>query len=345
MKYINLGNSDLKVSKICLGTMTYGEQNSQKDAFEQMDYALDQGVNFFDTAELYSVPARGETQGSTEKIIGNYLTERKNRDKIKLATKVTGPGMNWIRDGKGYNGQVIREALEGSLRRLKTDYVDLYQLHWPNRPTYQFTQYFTEAQNFDETHVEDNLNEIIITVNELIKEGKIKHYGISNETAWGTMKYLDIARRTGQRKPISIQNEYSLLCRKFEPDLAEVAMAEKIDLLAWSPLSTGLLSGKYLNNEYPEGARLSEFQGTRWRQTKNAESAITEYLQIANKYNLNLSQMAIAFTLLRPFRAIPIIGATKMEQLKDNIEAINLKLEEETIKEINEVRKKYPIVF
>ena len=345
MEFIKLGNSDLEVSKLCLGTMTFGEQNSQEDGFEQMDYALEQGINFFDTAELYSIPARAETQGSTEKILGNYFEERKNREQVILASKVTGPGMKWIRDGKGYNGKTIREALDASLKRLKTDYIDLYQLHWPMRPTYQFTEYFSPQRKFNKEETEAHITENIQTLSDLIKEGKIKHYGLSNETAWGSMKYLEIAKNSGLPAPISIQNEYSLLCRKFEPELAEVSMAENLALLAWSPLSGGLLSGKYLHGNYPKGARLSSFIGHRWRQKENTEAALEAYKQVAEKHKTSLAKLAIAFTAHRPFTSIPILGATKMTQLKENIDAFKLKLSEEILNDINEVRKKFPIVY
>ncbi|BDD07212.1 aldo/keto reductase [Aureibacter tunicatorum] len=345
MEYCNLGKTNLNVSKICLGTMTFGEQNTLEDGFEQMDYAQEQGINFFDTAELYAVPPKPETQGKTEEIIGEYFSQRNCRDKIILATKVTGPTVDWIRDGKPYDKKAILSAVEGSLKRLKTDYIDLYQLHWPTRHVYQFTNFFKEQVNFDTNQVSDHILEVIQTMEELIAQGKIRHYGLSNETAWGTMKYLQIAEKNNLKSPVSIQNEYSLLCRKFEPDLSEVCAAESVDLLAWSPLATGLLSGKYKNGKYPKGSRLDISQGARWRQTDNCESAIIAYEKVAEKHNLNFAQMSIAFTLQRPFKTVSIIGATTMDQLKSNIDAINLKLSDDVMNDLSEVRKKYPIVF
>ena len=258
MQYKKLGRTDLDISLIGLGTMTWGFQNTQDDGFEQMDYALERGINFFDTAEMYAIPPTSETFGTTETIIGNWFASRANRDKVILASKITGPGSAWIRDGHNrIDEKNIKLAIESSLKRLKTDYIDLYQLHWPNRGSYHFGKSWNFAPHFDAQAEEDNFLEVLHTMQTLIKAGKIRHIGIANETAWGMTKWLQLAETHNLPRMASIQNEYSLLCRYFEPDLSEIALHEDCGLLAWSPLSRGALSGKYLNGARPEGSRLT----------------------------------------------------------------------------------------
>lgn len=247
MEYRTLGRTKLEVSLIGLGTMTWGLQNTQAQGFEQMDYALEQGINFFDTAEMYAIPPSAATFGTTESIIGNWFASRLKRDKVILASKIAGPGLPWIRGGDDViNKKNILIALEASLKRLQTDYIDLYQLHWPNRHFYHFGKTWDFSPKFDRQAIEDNFLDVLETMQALVKEGKIRHIGLSNESAWGLMKWLQLAEKNGLPRMASIQNEYSLLCRHFEPDLNEVAIQEECSLLAWSPLARGMMSGKYL---------------------------------------------------------------------------------------------------
>ncbi|MCB1174992.1 MAG: aldo/keto reductase [Leptospiraceae bacterium] len=347
MEYVNLGPTDLKVSKICLGTMTWGLQNSEADGHAQMDYALEQGVNFFDTAEMYAVPPSAETYGKTETIIGTWFQKRQNRDKVILASKIIGPGPRWVRGGKALiDPDNIKSALTDSLKRLQTDYIDLYQLHWPNRGSYHFGQhwhYNPDPANTDA--ILDNLAAVLHCLQDQIKAGKIRHIGISNETSWGTMQYLRLAAEQGLPRMVSIQNEYSLLNRLFEPDLAEVALREKIGLLAWSPLATGMLSGKYAAGQMPAGARWNLLKKFNQRDTPAAHAAVDAYAALARQHGLDPAQMALAFVNDRPFVTANIIGATSLEQLKSNIDSIQLKLGADVLKEINAIRRQYPIPF
>ena len=342
MKYTTLPNTDVKVSKICLGTMTWGKQNTEADGHEQMDYALEQGVNFFDTAELYAVPADAETYGKTEEIIGTWFKKTGNRDKVVLASKIAGAGeyTAHIRSN-GFAKEAIIEAVEGSLRRLQTDYIDLYQLHWPERGVncfgvrdYPFATSREEAEN----HLE-----ILETLNSLIKQGKIKHVGLSNETPWGTMKYLQTAEQHNLPRMSTIQNSYSLIHRGYEVGLSEVSMRENIGLLAYSPLAQGVLSGKYLNGNQPEGARGTLFP--RFIARYNGEGsikAVVEYQKIAEKHGLSLTELSLAFINQLPFVTSNIIGATKMSQLKENIGSINIDLSKEILDEIEVVHQAIP---
>lgn len=339
MKYNNIGS--LKVSKICLGTMTFGEQNTEKEGFEQLDYALDNGVNFIDTAEMYSVPARAETYGDTEKIIGNWLAERKNRADFVLASKAAGPATwnSYIRDTPNYTKEQLSTALENSLSRLKTDYIDLYQLHWPERKTNYFGAL---AYHHDESDAwEDNVSNVITTLNDFIKDGKIKHYGISNETAWGAMHFVRTAEKLGLEPPVSIQNPYSLLNRTHEIALAEISMREKMPLLAYSPLAFGLLTGKYINNT-PEDGRLTLFPRMARYSSEQSHAATLKYHEIAKKHGISLTGMALSFINSRQFVATNIIGATNVMQLQENINSINLELPTEIIEEINAVQAVIP---
>jgi aryl-alcohol dehydrogenase-like predicted oxidoreductase len=347
MKYNVLGNTDLKVSSICLGTMTWGVQNTEDEGHEQMDFALSQGVNFFDTAEMYAIPPTEETYGKTEEIIGTWFAKRKNRDQVILATKVAGPGLPWVREGKArIDRDNITMAVEGSLKRLQTDYIDLYQFHWPNRSHYHFGRHW-DFRPWETDPDEDNdlFVEGLETCAELIKQGKIRHVGLSNETAWGTMRYVQLAKEKNLPKVVSIQNEYSLTCRIFEPDLSEVAMHEKVGLLAYSPLVAGAISGKYLNGQMPKGSRRSLLSAPPHRDTPTTNEAISAYIEIANTYDLDVCQMALAFVNSKPFVTSNIIGATTMNQLKMNINSINISLGESVLNDIDKIFKKYPLPY
>jgi aryl-alcohol dehydrogenase-like predicted oxidoreductase len=346
MQYRPLGRTGLNVSVICLGTMTWGRQNTESDGHAQMDYALTRGINFFDTAEMYAVPPNAETYGKTESIIGTWFKSRKNRDKIILASKVAGGGLPWVRGGKAViDRKNILEAIEGSLKRLQTDYIDLYQLHWPNRSDYHFGNYFGYESEREFSKVRDNFTEVLETLNELVKAGKIRHAGLSNETAWGTMEYLRIARDKNLPRMASIQNEYSLLCRLFEPELQEIAVAEDIGLLAWSPLATGMLSGKYLNGARPAGTRWTLLGAKVARDTPAAQNAVKAYMDTAKKHGLDVTQMALAFVNSRPFVTANIIGATSMDQLKSNIDSIDINLSPDVLRDIDSVRRQYPVPY
>jgi len=346
VEYRKLGRTNLEVSLIGLGTMTWGLQNTQTQGFEQMDYALDHGVNFFDTAEMYAIPPSAKTFGTTETIIGNWFASRLNRDKVILASKIAGPEMLWVRDGTNYiDKKNITLALEGSLKRLQTDYIDLYQLHWPNRGSYHFGKVWGFNAKFDVQAEQDNFLEVLETLNTFIEEGKIRHIGLSNETAWGLSKWLQLAEQNNLPRMASIQNEYSVLCRHFEPDLSEIAIHEDCGLLAWSPLARGMISGKYLNGAKPEGARLTIETRPEHRIHPNTDAAIVKYIELAKNYDLDVTQMALAFVNARPFVTSTLIGATKMSQLKSNIASIDVKLSAEVREEIEKIRRDYPMPF
>ena len=346
MDYRKLGRTDLDISVIGLGTMTWGFQNTQDEAFEQMDFALEQGINFFDTAEMYAIPPSEKTYGSTETIIGNWLASRSNREKVILATKISGPGQAWIREGENYiDRKNILQAVEGSLQRLQTDYIDLYQLHWPNRGSYHFGKVWGFSPNFDVQAELENFFEVLHTFDELIQAGKIRHVGLANETAWGLSKWLELSEQNNLPRMASIQNEYSLLCRHFEPDLAEIAIHEDCGLLAWSPLCRGMISGKYLNGARPPGARITIETRVEHRVLPKTDEAIQAYIEIAKKYQLDVCQMALAFVREQAFVSSVLIGATKMEQLKSNIASISLKLSDEIYEDIDRVRRDFPILY
>ena len=321
--------------------MTWGEQNSQEEGFEQMDYALEQGVNFWDTAEIYSIPPKQETFGDTEVIIGNWFEKTGKRDKVILASKVCGPMREYVRGGGNQFGtKNITEALEGSLKRLKTDYIDLYQLHWPERKTNFFGKLGYEHDDSNEWTQFENILE---DLKKFQKEGKIRHIGLSNETPWGLSKFLELSKSKNLPRMLSVQNPYNLLNRTYEVGLAEMSVREKAGLLAYSPLACGYLSGKYRNNQMPKGTRI-ERDGDFWsRYNKpNAGKAIDAYYEVAQKYELDLAQMSLKFLEIQPFVTSVIIGATTMEQLKTNIESVNVDLKNEIIKEINDVQTIYP---
>ena len=344
MEKRKLGRTDLEVTSLCLGTMTWGEQNTKAEAYEQLDYATEQGINFIDTAELYPVPARAETQGRTEEIIGDWMADRGNRADIVLATKVIGrSGNTWFRnDGSG--GRLTRpqilEAVDKSLKRLKTDYIDLYQIHWPDRNVTQFganpTIYAYPTQAEDET----SIGETLAVMQELVDAGKVRHIGLSNESGWGTMNYVREANAGTGPRAVSIQNAYSLLNRTFEINLAEIAMREQVGLLAYSSLAQGILTGKYLDGKKPAGARMTLFANFGGRyQTIGAEPATRAYLKIAEQFNVNIAQLALAFVTSRPFTTSTILGATTLEQLKTDIASKDLVITEEMEKAINQVHQ------
>lgn len=347
MEYRRLGRTDLKISAICLGTMTWGRQNSLAEAHEQMDYALDQGVNFWDTAEMYPVAPQAETHGFTEQYIGEWFKVRGKRDQVILATKIAGPGIAWVRDGAPVTFESVAQAIEGSLKRLQTDYIDLYQIHWPNRSGSAFGGHWKLAPEFqDASGHQDEILEILRALDRAVKAGKIRHAGLSNETAWGTTQYLQLAERHGLPRMVSIQNEYSLLDRIFEPDLAELAAYEQIGLLAWSPLAGGMISGKYLDGARPPGARWT-VMGSRYihRDTPQANAAIKAYMKLAVDHGLDVCQMALAFVTGRPFTTANIIGATTLEQLKTDIASAKLKLSETVMQGIDKIRRDYPVPY
>ncbi len=341
MKYTYLPNTDIKVSKICLGTMTYGQQNTEAEAHEQLDYAIDQGINFLDTAEMYSIPGRKETQGSTERYIGSWLKDQKREDLV-VATKITGPMpyFNYIRDNLGFSREVIHSALDQSLKRLQTDYVDLYQLHWPERNVNFFGQ-----RNY--THKEDekwtdNFREVIETLDGLVREGKIRHYGVSNESSWGVMRQLEESKNAGLTRCKTIQNPYSLLNRTFEINLAEVSMRENVGLLAYSPLAFGVLSGKYLGGRLPEKSRIKLFPNYSRYSNPQALALTEKYKEMADRHGMSLTHLSLAFVNQRPFVTSNIIGATTMDQLKENISSIEVTLSEEMLREIDEIQALQP---
>jgi len=340
MQYEKLSNTNIKVSKICLGTMTFGEQNTEAEAHEQLDYALEQGVNFIDTAELYAVPSTEENNGLTEKYIGTWLASKKNRDKVVIGTKVAGPsdGLKYISENLGFSRKRIKEAVNNSLERLQTDYIDLYQLHWPERPMNMFGQ--RGYQKPDKW--QNNLLQILQVLNEVKKEGKIRHYGLSNESPWGAMKFLQTSDLHNLDRMVSIQNPYSLLNRTYEVGLAEVSIRENIGLLAYSPLAFGLLSGKYHKGLDKEADRINKFPQFKRYSSDNCYEATKKYLSIAEKHNLSLTKMALAFINSRSFLTSNIIGATNLTQLAENIDSVNVNLGEETLKEIETVHNQIP---
>lgn len=340
MKYTNLPGTQTKVSKICLGTMTWGEQNTELEGHEQMDYALEKGVNFFDVAELYPVPARAETYGRTEEIIGTWFQKTKNRDKVVLASKIAGGGpyTAHIREG-GFKKNDIANAIEGSLRRLQTDYIDLYQLHWPTRPVNCFGLRSFPHENFQKE--EDNFKEVLEHLNSFVKAGKIRHIGLSNETPWGIMKYMQAAEEHNLPRPLTVQNSYSLLHRSYETGLSEVSLQENIGLLVYSPLAFGVLSGKYLNG-LPKDSRVALFPNYNRYSSPQSEKAVRAYLDVANKHGISLTELSLAFVNQLPFVTSNIIGASKMTQLKENIGSIHIELSEEAIADINAVHALMP---
>lgn len=342
MKYNKLGHTNIEVSQMCLGTMTWGEQNTEKEAFEQLDFAIEAGINFIDVAEMYPVPPRKETYGLTESYVGNWLSKRKDRDNLIIATKISAKAewLPYIRDGQiKLDKKNIVQALDDSLKRLKTDYIDLYQMHWPERDTNFFGRLgYHHAPDKDGIPITETLE----VLGELVQQGKIRSIGISNETPWGLSEYLRIANDKGLPRIVSIQNPYNLLNRTFEIGLSEFAHREQVGLLAYSPLAFGSLSGKYLDNKKPEGARLTLFERFTRYLNPRALEATQSYVKLAKESGLDPSQMALSYVSSRPFLTSNIIGATSMEQLKINIESTNVALTKDIIKEIESIHEKIP---
>ena len=341
MKKRLLRNTDIKVSELCLGTMTFGEQNTPQEAFEIMDYALDNGINFFDTAEMYPIPPKEETHFKTEEIIGNWANFSKKRSDIILATKIIGPSsmMTYIRGGSPHIKSSLREAITGSLKRLRTDYIDLYQIHWPARPTNFFGQLgYTQPNNL----VKDQIEETLFLLEELKKEGLIRSYGVSNETAWGLMKYEQVSLNYSLSGISTIQNPYSLLNRTFEVGMSEVCHRQGIQLLPYSPLGFGVLSGKYLTNTSKPEDRLNRWPDYKRYSNKRAITATKKYLDLANEYNLSLAQLSLQYVTTRPFVVSNIIGATSINQLEENIGSVNVTLSNEIIEKIDLIHQEDP---
>lgn len=341
MDYRQLGKTDIRVSKLALGTMTWGEQNTELDAHQQLDLAWDAGINFVDAAEMYPVPPKAETQGLTEQFLGSWLQKRGLRDKIIIATKVTGPGesFHYLREGPRLSRQHIISAVEGNLQRLQTDYIDLYQLHWPERHTNFFGQLgYQHRVQTDIISIEETLS----ACEELVKSGKVRHIGISNETPWGMHEYLRLSDQQDLTRIQSIQNPYNLLNRTFEVGLAEMSIREQVGLLAYSPLAFGVLSGKYLGGQRPAKGRLTLYERFKRYTSERAEHITEAYVNLARRYDLDPAQMALAFVNERPFVTANIIGATTLEQLRSNIDSANLYLSDEVLAEIEALHLQQP---
>jgi aryl-alcohol dehydrogenase-like predicted oxidoreductase len=342
MEFRELGRTGVKLSRLCLGSMTFGEQNNEAEGHAQMDYALGCGINMFDAAEIYPIPPRPETQGRTEAIIGTWLATRNVRDKVMIATKVAGRGkMVWLREDGSKTRQSpaqIMEAVEASLRRLKTDYIDLYQLHWPDRPMRIF-------EGHDYLHLEGEghpVHEILGALGRLVTDGKVRFVGLSNETPWGVMSFLNASEQHGLPRPVSIQNAYNLVNRSFETGLSEIFYREQVSLLAYSPLGQGYLSGKYENGALPPGSRKTLFDRLGRYEKGNGPRAISNYVALAKRHGLDPAQMAIAFAVSRPFVTSVIIGATTMEQLKTDVAAAELKLADDVLEDIEQIHLDTP---
>ncbi len=343
MDYRPLGRTGMRVSAICLGTMNMGEQNTEAQGHEQLDYALDQCINFIDTAELYAIPPRRETAGRSEEIVGTWLEARRNRDKVIVATKVTGRSsrLNWLRDGgrlTELSREQIFEAVEGSLRRLRTDYIDLYQVHWPDRPLELFSGLDYKHEEADFIPIEETL----AALGELVESGKVRAVGVSNETPWGTMRYLMASESEGLPRIASIQNAYNLLNRTFEIGLSEITYREDVGLLAYSPLAQGYLTGKYEGGALPPRSRKALWNRLGRYETPNAPAAIGAYLDVAREHDLDPSQMALQFVTTRPFVTSNIIGATSMEQLRSDLESFELRWTDELERAINDIHLHNP---
>ncbi|WP_300175724.1 aldo/keto reductase [uncultured Aliivibrio sp.] len=350
MEYTTLGSSNVSVSRICLGSMTWGQQNSQEDANQQIDYALSQGINFIDTAEMYAVPPSPDTYGKTETIIGNWLAENPDRrTEIILASKIAGPGLPWVRNAGPITGEAVIAAVDASLARLQTDYIDLYQLHWPNRTSPHFGKHFPNQfkfSDFDAKKEEADMLEILQALNECIKAGKIRHIGLSDDTPWGINTYLKLSAKYDLPRMVSIQNEFSLLHAKDWPYLIEHCLHEDVAYLPWSPLAGGMLSGKYLDGKMPEGSRWTYSQRNGiFRDTPAANEAVKAYMDVADKHGYTPCQLALAWCNQVDGVTSTIIGATSLEQLKENIDAFSKPLSEEALADINTVFRKYPMPF
>lgn len=347
MRRIPLGRTDIEVSEYCLGSMTWGSQNTPAEGHAQIDRALDAGCDFIDTAEAYPVnPMAAETVGDTETIIGDWIERTGRRGDIVLATKMSGANGGFVREGRGIDGQTIRDGLEGSLRRLKTDVIDLYQLHWPNRGSFHFRQIWEfDPSGQVSADVADNMAEVMDALAAFVAEGKVRAFGLSNESTWGTMRWLDVARQKGGPTVSAMQNEYSLMCRQYDSDLAEMSHHEGVTLLAFSPLAAGLLTGKYQDGAVPEGSRMSLNGTLGGRKTERAFAAVDAYLDVARKHGLDPVHMALAWTRSRPFPTIPIFGATTMEQLDRALGGAEVTLSKEVLDDISAVHHDHPMPY
>lgn len=347
MQMLPLGRTDIQVSDWCLGTMTFGNQTPQDDAHHQIDMALEAGINFLDTAEMYPVnPVSKETVGHSEEVIGNWVKATGRRDDIVIATKVSGDNPGWVRDGKGYDGAVIKEAVEGSLRRLKTDVIDLYQMHWPMRGSYMFRQnwrYDPSKQNRAKTM--DHMMDVLTSLGELVKEGKLRAIGMSNESAWGMTQWTRLADENGLPRMASVQNEYSLMCRLYDTDMAEVAVNEDITLLSFSPLACGLLTGKYQGGAVPAGSRMSIGPELGGRMTPRTLPVTQVYVDLAAKHGLDPAHMAMAWQRSRPFPISAIFGTTTADQLAHLLKGKDMILSEDVLDDIAAAHRANPMPY
>lgn len=348
MRMNRLGRTDIMVSALCLGSMTWGTQNTEAEGHAQIDLALDYGINFIDTAEMYPVnPLSKETQGDTERVIGSWVKSSGRRDEVVIATKVSGEGLKYVRDGAPISSTTIRQALENSLISLQTDYVDLYQLHWPNRGSYMFRQNWRfDPTGQDSAETEDHMLEVLTCLDELIHEGKIRSIGLSNESCWGTMRWLRIAEKHDLPRMVSVQNEYSLLCRLYDLDMAEMTHHEQVGLLSFSPLATGLLTGKYsADAQAPEGSRASITSDLGGRTTPRVWPAIEAYADIAERFNLDLTALSLAWCIQRPFMTSTIFGATSLEQMKQSLKSVDYTLDKQILNAIDSAHKAHPMPY
>ena len=350
MRYSSLGSSGIEVSRVCLGSMTWGLQNNQQDADEQIAYALDQGINFIDTAEMYAIPPSPDTYGKTETIIGDWITRNlSKRGDIVLATKIAGPGLRWVRDGGPITGDAIKSSIDSSLKRLQTDYVDLYQLHWPNRTTPHFGKHWpgdVEFTSVDTQQQLDGKHDILKALAECVAAGKIRHCGLSDDTPWGIGQYMRLADEHNLPAMVSIQNEFNLLCTRDHPFVLEQCVRGNVAYLPWSPLAGGVLSGKYLNGQIPEGSRwsLDQRQGL-FRNTPQVDAAVTAYKKLAEDNGMTVSQLALRWVDSVDGVTSTIIGATKMEQLKEDVAAFELDYNDELDAQVLQIIKSYPAPF
>ncbi|MDJ1007917.1 MAG: aldo/keto reductase [Paracoccaceae bacterium] len=347
MEMVELGRTGLKVSELCLGTMTWGSQNDEAEAHAQIDRSLEAGCNFMDTAEMYpTTPMRAETTGRTEELIGTWNARTGRRKDWVIATKITGRGNMNVRGGAGFDGTSIPQCIDASLKRLQTDYIDLYQLHWPDRGSYMFRQNWSyDPSGQSKAATLDHIHEVLRALDAAVKAGKVRHVGLSNESAWGTAQWLAVAEAEGLPRMEAIQNEYSLMCRLFDTDLAELSVNEDVTLLAFSPLACGFLTGKYQNGAVPEGSRAAINSGVGGRVNPRTFQAVDAYLDIANRHGLDPVHLALAFCRSRPFQTIPIFGATTMEQLDRALGAAGVRLSEEVLGEITAAHRAHPMPY
>ncbi len=348
MERTTLGRTGIEVSKYCLGTMTFGTQTPEADAHAQIDRSLEAGIDFLDTAEMYPVnPVLAETVGRTEEIIGNWNAKSGKRDKIVIATKHSGENERFVRPGQDISAATVRGTLEGSLKRLQTDYVDLYQFHWPNRGSFMFRQNWTfdPRKQPSQTEILDNMAEVMEVLKDLVREGKMRAFGLSNDSAWGTMNWLNAAAKVDGPRVATMQNEYSLLCRLYDTDMAELSHHEDVTLLAFSPLACGYLTGKYRNGKLPDGSRKSIGAEMGGRASERVDEAVELYARIAEKYGIDFTHMALQWTLARPFPTIPIFGATTSEQLEHILKGVDVTLPDELLDDVSKAHRSFPMPY